>query len=156
MVREVGDNMTAKDRTVSKSTSLGCGRVVLLTGAPATGKSSLAKLVKKEFSDFEVVDYGELLLREKQSDIPRMSYPELRSRSSKIVDHRDVAKVDESLIQWVAERRKEKHILIDTHGVTKEGYGFRLTPFDYKQVAQLEFDAILSLVLCPSGDSGKN
>lgn len=42
------------------------GKVILLTGAPATGKSSLSRAVRDQMPEVEVVDYGQLLLDKKK------------------------------------------------------------------------------------------
>lgn len=126
------------------------GKVIMLTGAPATGKSSLARLLKTKQSNLESIDYGKLLLLEKQKTIPNLTYDELRKRSADLITAQDVADMDDKLIEWVRDNRRQAHILIDTHGVTKEDFGFRLTPFVYTQVVELRFDAIFSLYCDPN------
>jgi adenylate kinase len=125
------------------------GKVTILTGAPATGKSSLAQLLKTKLSHLESIDYGMLLLLEKQKTMPDLTYDELRARSADLITTKDVADMDERLIEWVRDKRKEAHIIIDTHGVTKEDFGFRLTPFNYAQVVELKLDAVFSLYCDP-------
>lgn len=125
------------------------GKVILLTGAPATGKTTLSRLLKESLQRVETIDYGKLLLIEKQKDMPELTYDELRAKSSMLISAKDVASMDERLIKWVNDNRKETHILIDTHGVTKESYGFRLTPFHYWQVIDLRLTAVFSLYCDP-------
>ena len=54
--------------------------------------------------------------------------------------------MDEWLIEQLATWRTEGNILIDSHPVTKETFGFRVTPFSLDQVRRIGFDAILVLV----------
>jgi|ERR1017187_4392797 hypothetical protein len=54
--------------------------------------------------------------------------------------------VDEWLIGQLPTWRTEGNIVIDSHPVTKEVFGFRITPFSLDQVRRIEFDAIPVLV----------
>jgi len=46
--------------------------------------------------------------------------------------------------------RDETNILIDSHAVTKESFGFRVTPYSANQVTRIDFDVVIVLV----GDPG--
>jgi len=58
-----------------------------------------------------------------------------------------VAAVDEKLNQLVAERRDKQHVVIDSHPVTKESYGFRVTPFTIDDLRKLSPTLIVVLLL---------
>ncbi len=124
--------------------------VVYLTGTPAAGKSTVAAQLSERIEPLEVFDYGERLLRYvKEKSQKSVTYAELRGDSSTIITPNDVAAVDELLIDWVRERRTHAHLVIDTHAVTKEGYGFRVTPFSFEQVKRLAPSQIIVIFTAP-------
>jgi adenylate kinase len=74
---------------------------------------------------------------------------DLRRRSAGVVTPEDVAEVDRALLNFVTENRRVHHVLIDSHAVTKELYGYRVTPFSLKQFEQLRPDEIWVLYASP-------
>mgnify|MGYP000738611375 CR=1 FL=1 len=121
------------------------GKVIYLTGAPATGKTTLARLIEEKFEPFLRIDYGKLLLERKRETFPYLKYEELREKSSKIIKVEDVKREDASLITKINELRATTNIIIDSHPVTKEEYGFRIIPFSLKLLAKLHLDIIIVL-----------
>lgn len=104
--------------------------VIYLTGAPASGKSTLGRALKQRVSNLVVHHYSTLLSEhiERRSMTPT-SEDDLRRSSSKIITHDDIIAVDQALVRHVSAQRLEAPILIDSHPVTKEEYGYRITPF---------------------------
>jgi adenylate kinase len=123
------------------------GRVILITGAAGTGKSTLVRSILAGAEPFKRVDYGQLLLDHKarQTGV-RMTYEELRRDSATAITPEDVRTVDEWLIGQLPQWRTTANLLIDSHPVTKEDFGFRVTPFSLEQIRQIQFDVILVLV----------
>lgn len=112
--------------------------VVYLTGAPAAGKSTTARLMAELVSPLEVFEFGERLT----SHIERtrgggVVQEDLRRRSSGLITPEDVAAVDRDLIAFAKEGRSRTHVVIDSHPVTKESFGFRVTPYSLADFAQL-------------------
>ncbi len=64
-----------------------------------------------------------------------------------MVTRADVAEVDAKLLQFVEQQRGKRPILIDSHPVTKETFGFRITPFSNAELRALAPDVILCLYL---------
>ena len=93
------------------------------------------------------MDYGQLLLEHKlRKTGVEVGYDELRRDSASVISPQDVAEVDEWLIGQLPQWRTEGNIVIDSHPVTKEVFGFRITPYSLDQVRRIGFDAILVLV----------
>lgn len=128
----------------------GSFRVIYLTGAPASGKSSVTRDLGGVVSPLEIFEYGERLtsyLAARQE--PGLTQESVRRRSAGIVEPEDVKAVDRMLLRFVAEARSRAHVVIDTHAVTKESYGFRVTPYSLDDFALLSPDAICVLFLPP-------
>jgi adenylate kinase len=137
-------------------------KVIYLTGAPAAGKSSTTALLKECVPDIEIWEYGARLtdhVRARSAGVE--SQIDLRARSAGVVAPQDVAEVDQALLDFVEANRSARHLIIDSHPVTKEVYGFRITPFSLEQFGRLSPDEIWVLYASPaetrrriSSDSG--
>jgi len=125
--------------------------VIYLTGAPASGKSTSTACLGEVVRPLAVFDYGERL-REHITGRSgaSISYDELRRDSAQIITTRHVDELDEILISWVQETRLRSHIIIDTHAVTRETFGFRVTPFSSERIRRLRPTRIAVLYAPPS------
>jgi adenylate kinase len=115
--------------------------VVYLTGAPASGKTTLCKRLQAEVRPLEVYHYSALLvdhIRSSRADLTDLSEDDLRERSATLITPEDVAAVDRRLIEMVHQRRLDSHVIIDSHAVTKESYGYRVTPFAISMLQALQ------------------
>ncbi len=122
------------------------GIVVLLTGSPATGKSTLRKALTKMFTNVVEIDYGqELIAAKERQHGTSLTYRELRQMSADVIHSGDVATLDEQIIARISELRPSASIIIDSHAVTRETYGFRAIPFSISQVQRLAFDCVILL-----------
>lgn len=119
--------------------------VIYLTGAPASGKSSLSKELKKAISPLFVFEYGKELTRYIRKRVQGTDQQKLRAMSSSIITTADVNAVDNLLLRRVSTERKKAHVIIDTHAVTKEKYGYRVMPFRLDQIASLSPTFIVCL-----------
>jgi adenylate kinase len=124
--------------------------VVYLTGAPATGKSTLCQQLVAEVPNLKLFCYSaelrDLMNRRTASSVTETS---IREKSGTLVRPEDVRATDEQLIAWVAKERERSHLVIDSHPVTKETYGFRVTAFSGEQVRRLAPDVIVCLYASP-------
>ena len=104
------------------------GTLIYLTGAPATGKSTLGKHLHKSHK-MEYISYSTELInhiRERDS-AHKLDDIQIRQQSAGVVTVADVQQVDEKLIQKCGKLRQTSNVIIDRHPVTKENYGFRIT-----------------------------
>jgi len=125
-------------------------KVIYLTGAPASGKSSAAKALITQKPEIAVWTYGERLAATVQARGGlEGGHSELRAKSAAIVTPEDVEDTDRALLAFVQEHRASQHVLIDSHPVTKEDYGFRVTPFSLAQFASLSPSEIWVLYATP-------
>ncbi|HEY1751001.1 MAG TPA: ATP-binding protein [Caulobacteraceae bacterium] len=121
-------------------------KVIYLTGAPAAGKSSTLRRLLEVRPDIAGWEYGARLTEYVRGRGESMaSQDELRSRSAGVITPDDVDAIDQQLLAFVASRRASQHVVIDTHAVTKEAYGFRITPFSAADVQRLDPDEIWML-----------
>ena len=121
------------------------GKVILLTGAPATGKSTLRKRLVAMLPDLIGFDYGALLLEKKADEGNALSYEMLRNQSSAVISPSDVYAMDEKVIEEVTRLRVTSNLILDSHAVTRETYGFRAKTYSLAQLTRLRLDAVLVL-----------
>ena len=126
------------------------GKVIYLTGAPASGKSTLCERLASVVPSLVTYSYS-ALLRDHVSERMQENLDEagIRQQSAKLVTRMDVEAVDNWLLEEVREMRKSRHLVIDSHAVTKEDYGFRVTSFKLDQLQALDPDAIICLYVPP-------
>jgi len=107
---------------------------------------ALADLV----SPLKVFEYGERLTRylsERRDET--LTQTTLRQQSAGVARPEDIEAVDHLLLDFVAGERSRAHVVIDTHAVTRERYGYRVTPYSLKRFASLSPDAICVFYTSP-------
>ena len=125
-------------------------KTIYLTGAPAAGKSSTTRLLADNISPLEIWEYGARLtafIQERSNELEDQD--DLRSKSGLIVRPEDIDAVDDELLQFIGVNRSSSHIIIDSHPVTKENYGFRIAAFSLERFRRLNPDEIWMLYTPP-------
>ncbi|MBL6431682.1 MAG: AAA family ATPase [Alphaproteobacteria bacterium] len=126
-------------------------KVIYLTGAPAAGKSTtLEKLQEAQPSIFRF-EYGAELTKfiQKRGALVA-NQKELRALSSQVVLPEDIEALDNILLEQVDILRGKRPVIIDSHPVTKETYGYRLTTFAQDKIQRLRPDEIWVFYTPPS------
>ena len=123
--------------------------VIYLTGAPATGKSTLTKALKAYIADIQIFEFGERLTARLSGSGQVSDQADLRSRSAGAITLDDVRAVDQEMIDFVATHRATRPVIIDSHAVTKESYGYRVTPYSLKEFEKLGPTQIWMLYTAP-------
>ncbi len=125
------------------------GKLVYLTGAPASGKTTLGRYLEQNFSNVKYISYRDLLVAQISTGTD-LTTEVLRRAPSRRVTAADIQATDTILISTTAELRKSKHVLVDSHAISKETFGFRYTPFKPDHAAQFAPDAIVCLYADPA------
>lgn len=121
-------------------------KIIYLTGAPATGKSTLTENLCKRLPETLIFTYSKELLAwvEGRSGLIT-TQDDLRRESSNIITKENVDEVDRQLLNLASSRKGRQNLVIDSHPVTIEKFGFRVTPFAKDQLKQLAPDIIVCL-----------
>jgi adenylate kinase len=125
-------------------------KVIYLTGAPAAGKTTTIQKLLENRDDIELWAYSSRLmtyLEEAHSD--RLTHETLRQKSGTVVRPEDIVAVDQKLIEFISRFRSTKYVIIDSHPITKEDYGFRCTAFSAEQIRTIAPDEIWVLYADP-------
>jgi len=119
--------------------------IVYLTGSPASGKSTLSQVLKKRLPGIVYFEYGKELSKLISKVQKRnISQKELRKKSGQIIRPEDIHRLDKQLIDLLKPISKRSTVIIDSHAITKEHYGFRAIPFSVNQLRRLN----LSFIIC--------
>lgn len=127
------------------------GKVVYVTGAPATGKSTLCEALAVNAS-VRLFCYSQRLRdhvnRQAGAGLDEVA---IRRESARVITSQHVTEVD-ALLQQEADacRAADRILLIDSHPVTKESYGFRVTPFKLGRLLDLKIDLLVCLYADPA------
>ena len=121
-----------------------------LTGMPGVGKTTVTKAIEKIDSRIEVIRYSSVL-KSYLKDAHNHEYTtaQLREKSSTIISVEDVNKIDKEVVQMV-KRSNAKHVILESHAITVEEYGYRATPFSTGLLTELNLDSIVVLYANPT------
>lgn len=123
--------------------------VLYLTGAPASGKTSVTRALAEQVAPLKVFEYGDQLTRFIGKRQRGVTQEDIRTHSSSIATAEDIHAVDRQLLAFVKEHRTRSHVVIDSHAVTKEGFGFRVTAYSVRDIARLRPTIICVLYATP-------
>ena len=123
---------------------------IYLTGIAASGKTTLAKEVALLQENIMSVSYSSLLSEHISNKYGKsIEVSELRKQSARIIEPEDIRELDNYIKNLVKNYTNEKHIILDSHAVTIEEYGIRVTPFSEKILKEINFDILISMYTDP-------
>lgn len=126
------------------------GEVIYLTGCPGVGKTTLAKRLREAVPTLRVLEYGQLLTEQIQErHAAEIRQSDLKEQSAALITPHDVAELDSWLLNEVRRLQEECPVLIDSHPVTFEEFGFRITAFGAEQIQKLNPSRICMLYAAP-------
>lgn len=107
-------------------------------------------LLSEKVPGINVWEYGSRLtdfLKNRGSDLRNQD--ELRTRSASVAQPSDIDELDDELLSWTVASRLRGHTVIDSHPVTKEDYGFRVTAFSVDRFQSLHPTEIWLFYVAP-------
>lgn len=113
-----------------------------LTGAPATGKSTVARAVAAR-TNGKYLSYGGILTDSLSHLVENQA--ELRAKSSLVISQADVLAADALVERVITEASGESNVVVDSHAITREPYGFRAIPYGFNQWAKMPYTHIVCL-----------
>jgi adenylate kinase len=123
--------------------------IIYLTGCPATGKTTLAEKIADKVRNVVHFRFGRVLTKLINENQPTVTQDSLRTSTSHVSTPLLVNEVNEKAISVCEDRRGIESVIIDTHAVTTEETGFRLTPFSTDQLKRLNPDIFVCLTAHP-------
>jgi adenylate kinase len=125
--------------------------VIYVTGPPATGKSTLVRLLEQSIKPVKLFAYSQVLAESLTLKLAAtISQDKLREESAKIITQQDVQAADRDLLALVNGCRGCCNIIVDSHAVTKETYGFRITAFSMEMLLAIRPTLLVSLYSAPA------
>jgi adenylate kinase len=123
--------------------------IIYLTGSPATGKTTLAERLSNQITNLLHFRFGRVLtdLIQNNHEITQQA---LRTATSHVSTPELVNLVNEKAISTCEQHRKSESVIIDTHAVTTENTGFRITPMSFEQIGRLKPDIFVCLTAQPT------
>ncbi len=121
---------------------------ILITGIAAVGKSTLSRKIGNT-PGFKAFEYGVELFNQAAQKHPKISHSETRSHSEIYISDEDIRNTDEALQLFIQKYRNEYNVVIDSHAVSKESYGFRSEPFTLGELQKANFSRIVCLYCEP-------
>lgn len=120
-------------------------KTVYLTGAPAAGKSTLARTLARDIANVEVFEFGARMsdwLRSKDPFGNGIDQTKLRSGTGPHVSMADIKAVNSVMRAWIEDRGRYSHLIVDSHQVTVEDFGLIYVPFRGDELIDLPIDEI--------------
>jgi len=128
----------------------GLWQVIYLTGISGSGKSSLSDSLEQHIRPLKTYKYSELLKDYIDSrNNEHIDHRDLRSKSASIITPEDIALIDSKLTEEVNKYRNHSHVIIESHAVTKEEFGFRVTSFSLTVLKDLKTNVVIVLYCDP-------
>lgn len=117
--------------------------LIYLTGAPATGKTSVADYLRTTYGA-RAFSYGQALLD--HANLRGISHDALREQSSTVVTAELISELDAKLPTLLAGWQEDGPVVIDSHAVTSETWGLRALPYSADALGAIGITHIICLI----------
>lgn len=125
-------------------------KVVLITGFPGAGKTTVVNHLQKIVLNAIVVRYGEVILEVLRRKDKTLTYDKMKKNASGLIDETVVAKADRLVLRRAPKLKQKGSLLMESHAVTKEDFGIKLTPPQNSAfISKINFDAIVFIYCSP-------
>lgn len=122
--------------------------IIYLTGSPASGKTTIAERLAEREDGLVHFRFGRVLTELIQQNY-QVTQEGLRQATSHVSTPDIVDQVNERAIATCEQSRDTNSVVIDTHAVTTEATGFRITPLSVVQMMRLNPDILVCLTAQP-------
>jgi adenylate kinase len=120
------------------------GAVVFITGVAAVGKTSVARELERRGLGRRL-SIGELVLDQARRLQPGLTHDQLRQEPDLYAPLPVVGSAIGELCRLVEKERGFQTLIVESHAVTAESYGSRVTVFSHEDLRRLAFDVIVLL-----------
>jgi adenylate kinase len=118
------------------------GKFVVVTGVPGVGKSTITRSIVTKIDPAVRIGFGELIFEVKQQQEIMVDYEQLRASPNKSIPINYVDRAAELLLEKVTLLRQTTNILLDSHAVVKDYFGFRVAP-EINDFNKAKIDAVI-------------
>jgi adenylate kinase len=126
-------------------------KLIYLTGVPGSGKTTASTILESNFSDIHVIRYGDVIRDKLNEQGASLQHANLRELSSEVITINTLDSVDNTIYSLIQQFINSKNVILESHGVTREDYGFRVTPFKSQHdLLRLNIHAVV-YISSPSG-----
>ena len=120
-------------------------KLLYLTGVPASGKSTITNAISHIEPSIQIIRYSDEIRRfYAQSKREHFTTSQLRAASSKIISHSDISNIDQYVLEKI-QSSSANYIVLESHALTAESYGFRATPFSIQMLKLIAPNLIVCL-----------
>ena len=124
--------------------------ITLLTGVPGVGKSTVAAGICASDPGASVLNFGRVLFHLARSrGASGLTYETFRQRSWEFVDSALIEAATSEAHDRISAANRLEHVLVDSHAVSTEAYGFRSTPDTPRLLELFSYDLIVQLHAAP-------
>lgn len=103
-------------------------KIILLTGIPSSGKTYLSKQIEKKFQPFLRIGFGSLIAEVRENKGIGTEYSNLRASPLTFANRQLVEEARSLLELKIRQSITENNIVIDSHAVVNDRFGFRVIP----------------------------
>lgn len=118
------------------------GKFVIITGISGVGKSTITRNVETRIKPITRIGFGELIFEIKNQMGATANYEQLRASPNEAIPINYVNLAEELLLSRVSQLRQTTNIILDSHAVVNDHFGFRIVP-EISNFDKAHLDAII-------------